>query len=418
MGEPGQGEGMSISRFQLIAATAALGFATAAAFADDVYQAKGMPVGGFRIFPTLDLVGLYDDNVYKQDQLTISSAYFIQRPEVRVASQWVRHEFDIYGGGEFFEYTDTPSENQSNWNVGANGRYDIYNGVDFIADASYQVLHEPRTDPDLAAVSGFPAKPNLYKRGLIDGAFEYHPYHFAFSVGGSYQRLDYSPTALVGGTFFPNSDRNSNMYTVWGSAGYEFSPGYAVFTKLTYNDRTFDKPINRLFINAASNGFNIDVGLDARVTNLITGNIYIGYLEQNYKGALGNVTGVDFGAQLKWTPAEEWLITIDASHTLNNTVVAGTTEDNSTIKVTADLSVRPYLVLEGQAYYLNSDFSNAVPKRQDNYFGVGVFAKYILNDYMAIKAGYNYEQRTSNAAVVPKQDFSDNQFQVALLLQE
>ncbi len=224
----------------------------------------------------------------------------------------------------------------------------------------------------------------------------------------------------VGGGLFSNKDRNSDLYTGWVSAGYEFSPGYAAFVKATYNARTFDVTTNRLGIDETSNGYAIDAGLDMRVTNLITGNIYVGYLQQNYKGALGSVSGADFGAQLKWTPGEEWLVTVDASHTLNNTVVAGSTEDNSQIKVTADLTVRPYLVLEGQAYYLNSNFSNAVPKRQDNYYGLGLSAKYILNDYMALKAGYNFEQRTSNSVLIlgHKQDFTDNQFQLALLLQE
>jgi hypothetical protein len=416
---------MLISRFQVIAGVTALGFATASAFADDLYPPKGMPVGGFRIFPTLDLIGTYDDNVYKQDVHEISSVYLLERPEVRIASQWVRHELDIYGGGEFFEYTDTPTENITNWNFGGNGRVDIYNGVDFIADASFQVLHEPRTDPDINAVPLFPARPNLYKRGLVDWALEYHPYHFSFSAGGSFQRLDYDPTKLVGGTLFSNRDRNSTLVSGFVSAGYEFSPGYAAFIRGSYNSRSFDTPVNRDLIDETSTGFAIDGGLDMRVTNLITGNVYVGYLQQDYKHGLGNVSGFDYGAKLTWTPDELWIVTIDASRTINNTVVnSAVAEDDSSIKVTADLNVRPYLIVEGQVYYLNTDFSDpshlSLSNRNDNYVGFGLSAKYLINEYMAVRAGYNYESRSSNALPILglKQDFTDNQFHVALLLQE
>jgi hypothetical protein len=280
------------------------------------------------------------------------------------------------------------------------------------------VLHEPRTDPDLLQVPGFPAKPNLYKRGLIDWAFEYHPYHFSLIAGGSFQRLDYSPTLLVGLPSFHNGDRNSNQITGYVSGGYEFSPGYAAFVKVTYDDRTFDRKFNRNGVEENSSGFSIDAGLDTRVTNLITGNVYVGYLEQNYPNHEGNVTGVDFGASLKWTPDELWLVTVDASHTVQNTVVGtAVAEDDSQIKVTADWTVRPYLVIEGQGYYLHSDFSQTT--RTDNYYGFGLSAKYILNEYMAVKAGYNLESRTSNVAILgAKQDFTDNQVSLALLLQE
>jgi hypothetical protein len=146
--------------------------------------------------------------------------------------------------------------------------------------------------------------------------------------------------------------------------------------------------------------------------------VYAGYLQQQYKKPFGSVTGVDFGAKLTWTPDALWTVSLDASHTINNTVVTvATDEDDSSIKLTADLQALPYLVIEGQGYFLNTKFSGA--HKADNYYGVGLSAKYFLNQWMAVRAGYNFEQRTSNRFVGPsKQDFTDNQANVALLLQE
>lgn len=425
----------------VVAVVGALSLPTAA-FAIDVtpevapsgesdYAPKGMPVGGFRIFPTIDILGLFDDNVFKTPDHDISSFYFDERPEVRIASQWTRHELDIYGGGEFFQYTRTPSENIDNANVGFNGRLDIYNGIDLIADGSFQVLHEPRSNPDLQGLPGFARTPTQYQRSKADAALEYHPYHFSFSVGGSFERLDYNRTPLVGGGFFPGTYRNSDEWDGFVNAGYEFSPGYAVFVRGNYDSRGYDDHLDCSFVafpvplscptgtpgavHRASNGYSVDAGVDAQVTDLIVGSIYAGYLQQDYHDpTLKNISGFDFGSKLVWTPDPLWTVKLDAQHIVNNTLLVGASSENDqSVRLTVDLQTLPNLVLEGYLGYLNSDF--APNTRRDNYYDAGISAKYLLNRYMALKAGYLFEDRESNTHAFR---FTDNQFEIALLLQE
>jgi len=425
---------MRILRSGSIAATLlAASFLSAPAFAVDLnptaeptnagdYAPKGMPVGGFRIFPTLDILGLYDDNVFKTPSPTIGSVYFVERPEVRIASQWTRNEFDVYGGTELFEYTHTTTENITNYNVGANGRLDIYNGVDFIADGSFQILHEPRSNPDLQSLPGFAARPTQYARTKLDAALEYHPYHFSLSVGGSFERLDYSRTPLTpipGGGVFPGTYRNSDEWDGFVNAGYEFSPGYAVFVRANYDTRGYDDKFDLSFgapgIHRASNGYTVDAGVDMQVTDLIVGSVYGGYLEQLYHDPhLSNVNGFDFGAKLVWTPDPLWTVKLDASHIVNNTIIANASSENDqNVRLTVDWSPLAYLVVEGYGGYINSDF--APNPRRDNYLDAGISAKYILNRYMALKAGYLFERRDSNQGFAR---FTDNQFEIGLLFQE
>jgi hypothetical protein len=384
------------------------------------YAAQGIPLGGFRLFPTADLSADWDDNVFKTEAPIINSFYFIERPELRIASQWSRHELDFYGGTEAFEYTNTPSENIINYNVGGNGRLDIFQGIDLIADASYQVLHELRTDPDINEVPGFAKDPNLYNRTKADAAFEYHPYHFSFSLGGSYQVFDYGPTRLIGGGEFPNRDRNFSEYDVTANAGYEFSPGYAVFIKGNYDSRSFTEMVNRNGTDENSNGFEVDGGVDMLVTNLITGSAYVGYLDQTYQASTGNVAGLDFGAALNWTPDPLWTVNLAASHVINNSVVTGAVhsaiaEDDEDVKLKVDYAILAYLIAEGNLEYLNTRFAKELPSRTDNYLDAGIGLKYILNRYMAVRLGYNFEDRSSNLA---GNNFTDNQVELALYLQD
>jgi hypothetical protein len=402
---------------------------TSAARADELYPPKGMPLGGFRLFPTADLLAVYDDNVFKTPSPTIGSWYFVERPELRLASQWGRHELDLYAGAELFEYTHTTSENQTNWNVGGNGRYDIYSGVDFAADGSFQILHEPRTSPDLQALPGFPAQPTKYARTKMDAALEYHPYHFSVSAGGSFERLDYSPTKLIG-VALPedNSDRNRDDWTGFVKGGYEFSPGYAVFIRGNYDTRGFDVHFDTrdpsFPIHRASNGYSIDAGLDAEVTHLIVGKVYAGYLEQHFHDPHlpSSISGLDFGAQLLWTPDPLWTVKLDAAHVINDTTVflgpGGTNnpaaaENDQQVELTVDLSALPYLIIEGKGGVLLSNFNGS--SRNDTYYNAGVSAKYLLNEYLALKAGYVFEHRDSNFGGAT---FSDNEFTLGVILQE
>src|SRR5215472_9394483 len=222
------------------AALAILSVPALAAEEEGPYAAKGMPISSFRLFPTLDLTASWDDNVFKTDGSAaapkVDSPYFIERPELRFESQWGRHELDVYGGTELFQYTSTESENITNWNGGGKGRIDVYNGIDITADASYQVLHEPRTNPNLQDLAGFAIHPTRYHRTKADAALNYHPYHFSFSVGGAYEHLDYVPTPITNVPTVPgcpvgpicdsdNHDRDRVEYDGFAKAGYEFSPG-------------------------------------------------------------------------------------------------------------------------------------------------------------------------------------------------
>jgi hypothetical protein len=395
------------------------------------YAPKGMPISSFRLFPTLDLMAYWDDNVFKTNTGTIDSPYFIERPELKFESQWGRHELDVYGGSELFEYTSTESENITNWNGGAKGRLDVYNGIDITGDASYQVLHEPRTDPNLANFPGFAIHPTRYHRTKADAAINYHPYHFSFSVGGAYEHLDYHATSITPfPTFSDNHDRDRVEYDGFAKVGYEFSPGYAIFVNGQYDARDFARAVDRNGINRGQHGFSVDAGVDAEVTHLIVGRIYAGYLEQHFHkqtlghAALPDVTGFDFGAALTWTPDPLWTVKLEAAHIVNDTTLNSSSEDDQKVNLNVDWLVREWLVVQGRIGYLDANFphhlNGILPQpRRDQYIDAGVGLKYIMNEWMALRLGYDFEHRDSNGIVLGlPQSFDDNQVSLGLLLQE
>jgi hypothetical protein len=202
-----------------------------------------------------------------------------------------------------------------------------------------------------------------------------------------------------------------------------------------YDTRSFALPFDRNGINRGSHGFSVDGGIDAEVTHLIVGRVYAGYLQQHYKTQTGvmphpqlpDVTGFDFGAALTWTPDPLWVVKLEAAHIVNDTTLNSSSEDDQKIQVNVDWYLREYLALEGKIGYLDANFphhlnatSTAPSPRRDQYLDLGAGAKYIMNDWMALRLAYDYERRSSNSAPIlgAKQGFSDNQVSLTLLLQE
>jgi hypothetical protein len=378
------------------------------------YDAKGLPLGGFRLFMTGDFLGGYDDNVTRQTAAQ-GSAYFEGKGNVLLQSQWSRHSLDVYGNIDALQYTDLSHDSQTNYTAGADGRYDISRGIDAIAGGSYAALHEPRQAPEQPGNS---LDPTAYRQADANYALEYHPYSFAVQLGGTYQRKDYSDTRLIGGSRLSNNDRDEDIYGLYAKTAYEFSPGYAAFVRADYNDRAFDQTLDRNGFHRASNGYAVNGGLDLMLTDLLRGEISVGYLQQNYKGTAGhpltNVSGVDYGASLDWYATPLLTVHATAAHTVNDTILAGASASNDqSAGLSADYEFAENIIFQADGIYRDSKYSGGI--RDDKYTDAGFGIKYLLNHNMALNAHYTFEKRASTAT---GGDYDDNIFNVGLTLQE
>ena len=376
------------------------------------YDAKGLPLGGFRLFPVFDGTAGYDDNILRQQSApdVINSIFFKEDGSLMLRSNWGRHELDLFGGADTVQYLDLSSENNTNWNVGGNGRLDIARGSSLTASTTYATEHEPRTSPNQPS---FAAKPTQFTDLNSQAALDYHPYHFDFMVGGSYDRKVYDPTAVnAPGTPINNTDRDEDVYNVFAKAAYEFSPGYAAFFKVNYNDRAFDQLLDRNGLNRASNGFEYTGGLDLMLSHLLKGELFVGYLDQKFKSPLPNVSGVDFGANLDWYATELFTVHLTASRTVADTTFAGTSAlDSRQGGISFDWEVARNIIVQGNFGYTDMKFTGIT--RDDQITDAGIGAKYLLNRYMSADVKYRFERRSTN---VTGQNYNDNLVTVGLTL--
>lgn len=387
--------------------TGILGFSFSAAAQEGPYDAKGLPLGGFRLFPTLDLGANYDDNVYRTQNSAKSDYYFLENPGFILKSQWSRHELDLFGALNAYQYASLDSENHNDWNIGGNGRLDILRGTYFAGGGSYAVQHESRTSPDQ---SGYAKEPTQFALARADAALEYRPYHFGFSLGGNYTRYDYDPTKLIGSTSIDNTDRNRDEYIAYAKSSYEFSPGYAMFVQVNYKDVRYDLDLDRSGLQRANDGYSVNAGLDMLVTNLVKGQIFAGYLSQRYHTPLVNVSGLNYGANVDWSASEIWTFHLTASRALNGTTIStASAQDERAVRLGVDYSVLQNVMVQAHIGYTDSVFSGST--RDDKYTDAGIGVEYDLNQNISAKLAYTFRNRDSTIA---GQDFNENQATVGL----
>lgn len=370
---------------------------------------KGIPLGGFRLFPTLELDASYDDNIYRTQSDTKSDYFFTETPGFDLQSQWSRHFVELFGNYSANQYMEHGTEDNNNGLIGGDGRLDVTRGLDLIGGGDYQVLHLARTSPD----EPFNAKdPTRYTETVANAALEYHPYHFGFTIGGDFTRWVYDPTTLFGLPRLSNADRNEDLYLGYAKASYEFSPGYAAFFQAIINDAVYDLKLDRTGLDRANNGETYNVGVDMLVTDLVKGQLFVGYLDQRYKAPLVGISGFNYGGNVEWNPDPLWVVHFSASRTLNGTTIAGASaEDDQVVRLGADYSLRRSVKILTHIQYTDSEFNGS--SRDDKYWDAGVGVEYAMNAHMSARLSYDYQTRNST---IGGQNFDDNTVTVGLNL--
>ncbi len=371
------------------------------------YDAKGLPLGGFRLRPALDVGVSHDDDVYRTSAGKQADVFYTINPSFDLSSQWSRDLLELTGALNRYQYNSKTSENRNDWYVGGNGRLDIAAESALAGEVSYNVLHEPRYSPDQPGGAAAPTQYAILHGGA---SFSQQPDRFGYSLGAGYDHYRYDPTPLVGGAVYDNSARNRGQIRATANASYQFAPGYALFLRGSYDIRRFDNAAGRA---RNSDGYRADAGAQMFLTHLVQGEIFAGFARQNFKAPLKSVSAIDYGAKLDWYATTLMTIHLTAARQFTDTTVTGASvSDDQSLGLSLDYELLRDLILQARLDATDSRFVGIA--RRDKLFDAGFTAKYLINRYMSANAGYTWQRRSSTA---PGQGFTDNLAQAGLHFQ-
>jgi hypothetical protein len=365
------------------------------------FDALGVPVGSFRLFPVLELDEVYNDNIYAAPNSVGKTASFIQliKPTLDLRSDWSSHMLNFIARGNFGFTAANSTENYQDFSFGTDGRFDIQRDWNVYGGLSFNRLHEDRGTPNVVT-SAF--EPNKYN--LLSSNVGYYQAFNRLSVRldarlDNYSFVNSGPGPSAGVLF--NGDRDRTELREALRIGYEFSPGYQVWARGSLNQRTYTNTLDSLGFTHNSSGYDVVGGVTVDFGGITSMEAFVGYLQQTYRDPrYPTVQGVSFGLTGYWNPLRELMVkpfvrrTIDDSTFLNTAAFI-----NTALGVDVDYRARPNIKVEGHFDYSTADYSVSSPTaaRYDQYYTFRAGVLYNPTREFFVGPTYQYIHRTSTA---------------------
>lgn len=359
------------------------------------FDAVGIRAGSFMLYPELELGVTYDDNVFGTQNNTEDDIYYGVSPSVSVESDFGRHALNFNGYTDSRFYSSDTSEDRFDWGVAADGILEVSQFTQIQANASYDELTEDRTSTNRVAGGIEPTEYDVFSAGIT---FNQRFNRLTASVGAQYTDNDYKDDAAIGGGTIDQDFRDHEKLVIPARLSYDVSPDTSIFIAGSYNTREYDQQPPTVAVTRDSDGYDIGVGAAFDFTNLIRGEAFVGYLEQEYdQVGFQKVDGIDFGLNGEWYASELTTVTAGINRSVEESSSAGSSghlDTNYQVGIAHELQRN--IILTADASYLDVEFEGIT--RDDETISAGLGVQYLVNRNAELALGYDYTSRDSSLA--------------------
>ncbi|MDZ4379871.1 MAG: outer membrane beta-barrel protein [Parvibaculum sp.] len=372
------------------------------------YDAAGIRAGGFMIYPSASVTEAYNDNIFATSNNETDDFITTLAARVAVNSTWSRHELNLNAGLSQDFYADNNDEDRFDWNIGAGGTLDISSATALSGALSYAQRHEDRGDPSSPAAADEPIEYNLFTG---NAALAQNFARLTATVGGEYRDYNYDDSTSVGGVPIDQDFRDREEFYERVRLAYNVSPDTNFFVEGQLDQREYDLQPPVVGITRDSDGWQVVVGSEFRLTNLAQGGVYAGYQERDYdEVTFGDTDGLTYGANVDWFVTPMTTVTFTADQSVQETTIGGSSGfDRQTLGVDVDHELMRNLILSGGLSYGNNDFNSS--PREDDLLGASAGVLYLLNRNVDVGLRYTFEDRDSNVATA---DYTRNVVAITL----
>lgn len=369
------------------------------------YAKSGIRSGSFIVLPKLDVDNQYDSNIYKQDKLLnpVDSYVAHFKPGVNVRSDWSRHSLNLMFDSDFTQYAKQGDlNNYEDTFTRLDGRLDVVRDSYLDAGFAYNSVHEDRGSPDQIAGRS----PTFYDSKGINTFYTHKLNRVSVKAGLDTIRYDYQDVRTSLNSVLAMSTRNHWEYAPSVRLGYEIQPEYEAYVKVIYKEADYDSLVKSsgsgITYNRNSSGYNALGGLAFEMSELVTGDMSVGYLQRSYVDSrLPNISGINGFVKLKWRPTPLTTLNGKLSHDINETTQAGVAGVLATsVSLGVDHELMRNVILSANGSFANNDYQGSVApslvNRNDKVYGGNVSAKYMLNRNLSTALSYTYQNRDVN----------------------
>ena len=347
------------------------------------FDPLGIRAGGFLIFPSLQVSGEYDSNVFATENNEDDDFGLLLRPRLTAVSQWSRHALNASLFGDFAIYEEFDENNYKDFGGSLNGRLDITRNDILFGELSLARRHEGRESPESVGSQDLVT----YFDGLARLGYRRDFNLVYVVVGGSVNRKDYNEEDL-------NEDRR-DLIDLTGDLriGYKVSPRFNLFVQGDYTIVRYD---NDSGVDRDSRGFGFSVGTDVDITGILFGEARVGYIRREYDDdTLDSVSGPGGAAKLTWNVTGLTSLIFEAGGGIVETTQGGASANlQSAASAEVQHELLRNLILTGRLSFTRDDFQGI--DRTDHTYRARVGARYLLNRNLSLDAGYEFATRDSD----------------------
>jgi hypothetical protein len=390
---------------------------------EDPFAPVGIRAGAFTFFPALELIGGYDTNPAHVPGGK-GSWLFVVAPELRMRSDWERHQLTADIKGNYIAYSETFGFNANGSPTGTPNSLDRPS-LDARVDGRVDVNSRSRFDVEGRLIVGTdnPGSPNI-QAGLarlpitttVGGTFGYTQSfnRFELTAKTTVDRSVWQASTLTDGETSSNDDRNFDQFGGAFRASYDLKPGIKPFVEVGADTRVHDLQFDRNGEDRDSNGVNAKVGTTFEFSRKLAGTVAVGYLMREYKDpALNNIGGATFDAALIYTMTPLTIVTATATSTVNEVILPGVSGDLShDFGLQIDHAFRRWLIGTAKLGYGTDDYVGL--DRFDRRMYASIALTYRLTRELQAKAEVRRDWLVSS---VPGIDYAAEQFLMGLRMQ-
>jgi hypothetical protein len=359
----------------------------------------GLHLGEFFWYPRAELDESYNSNIFATTTQPSSDLISAFSPSFDLLSIFPSSGLNLHGSATFQDFATHPTQNTETGAVSADGRLDVTAGSSLFANA--QVSHPYISYGSPNSPMGI-AEPVTYWNYIARAGYTQTGQRITYGIDAGVGAAQYNAAPLVGGGISPQSSQNSLVSDAALHAGYEITPDYLGYVRFDAAHYDYLRAPS-----ANSTTYRFDFGLQILPRHIIFGNVYAGYLVQNYtQSSPGSTQFPDYGGELVWTVTTLTTLTFDGLRTFytgtptsSSVVITGPAGNGylaSSVGVRADHEVLRNLLVNLNATYENDNFQGIT--RTDNVFSAGTGVTYLINRYLFLGGSFSYYKRSSTAS--------------------
>ncbi|MEL7198582.1 MAG: outer membrane beta-barrel protein [Pseudomonadota bacterium] len=362
------------------------------------FSSEPVPVGGFQMFPSVNLDVEYNDNIFATNSNERDDAIISLRPDILLVDRRADRETRINGFANIRRFVDTTSENAERFGLNASTRHGIGTGFEYNLGLRAERSFEQRRDIDSFDIATAEAISftNLVANAGV--AKEFGP--LKLSAEGRVRAVRFQGDIDVGGTIFDLSFRDLETYRGTVRASFARSRDQRFYVQGSVDKRDtqlaplFEEFVVVDFVDRSSDGYRLEVGYGQQVTELLYLDVRAGYLQQSFDDpALNTIDGLSFEADVLWNVTPLTSVLLSAQRRVDETLnprFTGLLRTEGRVAVEHELLRN--LVLTGRIGYADLNLGNS--DQDGRRWNVGFLADYRLDRNWSFLIEAEYFDRT------------------------